>query len=161
MSLNVENLFVKCDDQAKVVSLVETLWRNPSQPAQQDWGLPSSFEPLLAKEPKRKVAISPPQNGWIALVESKEVVDFALASALSEKLEASVLAIQLSEAAGAAGFASAVRGQVLESQFNEEDDGPLVTVRDALKKYKVPFDATLFREAVQKVSEGWKVVQKK
>jgi len=161
MSLNVENLFVKCDDQAKVAELVETYWRDPSQPAQPDWGLPSSFEPLLAKEPKRKVAISPPRDGWLALIESKEVVDFALAKALSEKLDTTVLAIQLSEGSGAAGYASAVRGQVLESQFNEEDNAPLASVRAALQKYKVPFDATLFREAVQRISEGWSVKQKK
>lgn len=161
MSLNVENLFVKCGDQAKVTELVEAHWRNPSQPPQPNWGLPSSFEPLLAKEPKRKLAISPPRDGWVALVESKEVVDFALANALSEKLDTSVLVIQLSEASGAAGYASVVHGQVLESQFNEDDANPLATVREALKKYKVPFDATLFREAVQLVPEGWSVKQKK
>lgn len=160
MSLNVENLFVKCDDQAKVAELIEAHWRNPSQPAQPEWGLPSSFEPLLAKESKRKIVISPSRDGWVALIESKEVVDFALANALSEKLDTSVLAIQLSEASGAAGYASVVRGQVLESQFNEADDDPLSTVREALKKFKVPFDATLFREAVQRVSEGWSVKQK-
>lgn len=160
MSLNVENLFVKCDDQAKVAELVETHWRNPSPPTQPDWGLPSSFEPLLAKEARRKLAISPPRDGWVALVESKEVVDFSLANALSEKLDTTVLAIQIAEASGAAGYASVIRGQVLESSFNEEDDDPLATVRGALKKYKVPFDATLFREAVQKISDGWSVKQK-
>jgi hypothetical protein len=161
MSLNIENLFVKCDDQAMVAALIERHWRDPSQLAQPDWGLPSSFEPLLAKETRRKVAISPPQDGWIAVVESKEVVDFALASALSEKLGTSVLAIQLSEATGAAGYASASRGQVSESHFNNEDDDPVATVRQALMKYKVPFDATLFREAVQRISQGWSVTQKK
>jgi hypothetical protein len=49
----------------------------------------------------------------------------------------------------------------LESQFNEEEDAPLASVRSALKKYKVPFDVTLFREAVQKTAEGWTVQQKK
>ncbi len=161
MSFNIENLFVKCDNQAKVADLVEMYWQNPSQSVQPDWGLPSSFEPLLAKEAKRKVAISPAREGWVALVESKEVVDFALAKALSEKLDTTVLAIQLSEASGAAGYASAMCGQVLESVFNAEDDDPLASVRDALKKYKVPFDATLFRETVQKISEGWSVKQKK
>jgi len=161
MSLNVENVFVKCDDQVKVAEAVEAHLRNPLRPAQPDWGLPSSFEPLLAKETKRKVAISPPHDGWIAVVESKEVVDFALAQELSDKLGTSVLAIQLSEAVGAAGFASAMRGQVLESEFYEEDDDPFSTVKDTLRKYKVPFDAILFREAVQKVSEGWRVIRKK
>lgn len=161
MSLNVENLFVKCGDQAKVVALVETHWHNPSQAVQPDWGLPSSFESLLASEPKRKIAISPPRDGWIAIVESKEVVDFALANELSEKLGTTVLAIQVAEASGAAGYASAVHGQVLESRFNEEADDPLATVRDALRKFAVPFDATLFREAVQKITEGWSVKQRK
>lgn len=161
MSLNVENLFVKCDNQAKVAELIETYWRNPSQPAQPDWGLPSSFEPLLARESKRKVAISPARDGWVALVESKEVVDFALANALSETLDTTVLAIQLSESSGAVGYVSAARGHVLESQFNEEDDNPLLSVRSILREYKVPFDATLFREAVQRISEGWSVKQKK
>jgi|YelNatPaOPRAMG01_1025707.scaffolds.fasta_scaffold131109_2 hypothetical protein len=161
MSLNVENIFVKCDDQAKVVALVETYWRKPSQPAQPDWGLPLSFETLLANEPKRKVAISPPRDGWIAVVESKEVVDFALAKELSEKLDTTVLVIQVAEGIGAAGYASAVRGQVLESDYTKESDDPLATVRYVLKKYKVPFDAILFREAVQRVSEGWAVRQKK
>lgn len=86
MSLNVENLFVKCDEQRKVADIVEYHWRNSSQPAQPDWGLPSSYMPLLAAETKRKIAISPPKEGWIALIESKEVIDFALAKVLSEGL---------------------------------------------------------------------------
>jgi len=56
---------------------------------------------------------------------------------------------------------SVVRGQVLESKFSEEDGDPLATVRGMLEKYKVPFDATLFREAVRKTSEGWSVKLKK
>jgi|SRR6266436_6221570 len=135
MSLNVENLFVKCEDQAKVAELVEEHWRNPSQADQPDLGVPSSFEVVQAKDPNRKVAISPPRDGWLALIESKDVIDFALAKAPSEKLGTSVLAIQLSEGSGAAGYASAMRGQVLESKFNEEDDAPLASVRSALKKW--------------------------
>jgi energy-converting hydrogenase Eha subunit C len=151
---------VKCCDQAVVASFVDSYWRNPLQPAQPTWGLLSSYEPLLAHEPKRKVAISSPREGWVALVESKEVVDFALAKALSEKLNTTILIVQLSEASGAAGYASAVCGEMMESQFNEEDADPLTTIRKVLKKYKVPFDATMFREAVQKTSEGWTVKKK-
>lgn len=161
MSINIENLFVKCDNQAKVADLVDDYLQNPTLPTQPDWGLPSSFALLLANEPKRKIAVSPPLDGWIALIESKDVVDFALANALSEKMETCVLVIQLSEASGAAGCASVVRGKMLESQFNEEDADPLATVRGALKKHKIPFDTTLFREAVQRVSEGWIVKQKR
>ena len=151
---------MKCDDQARVADAIESHWRNSLQPAQPTWGLPSSYEPLLAKESKRKIVISPPKEGWIALIESKEVVDFGMAKVLSEKLDAAVLVIQLSEASGATGYASSVRGEMLESHFNEEDDDPLASIREVLKKYNIPFDATLFREAVQKTSEGWLVIKK-
>ena len=122
--------------------------------------MPSSFEPVLAHEPKRKLAISLPRDGWVALIESKEVIDFALARTLSEKLKTTVLAIQVYETSGAAGFVSVVRGQLLESQFNEADDSPIATVRETLRRYKVPFDVTLFHEAVQCVSKDWRVKQK-
>jgi hypothetical protein len=161
MSLNVENLFVKCDDHNKVAELVDAYWRNPLPAAQPDLGLPSSFELLLAKETKRKLAISPPRDGWTALVESKEVVDFSLAKALSEKLDTTVLIVQVAEGSGMAGYASATRGQVLESKFNEQDEDPVATVRGVLRKYKVPFDVILFREAVQRTSEGWSLKAKK
>jgi len=160
MSFNVENLFVRCDDQASVAEVVDRYWRSPSQAAQLDWGLPASFEALLAGEPRRKVAISRSRDGWVALVESKEVVDFSLARLLSEELDTAVLAIQLSETSGAAGYAYAVGGRVRESQFSYQDSEPLSSVRRALGRYNVPFDVTMFREAVQTFSEGWRVIQK-
>ena len=160
MSLNIENLFVKCEIQSKVAELIENYWHNPSQSVQPNWGLPSSFEPVLVKEPKRKVVISPPQDGWIVMVESKQVVDFALAKALSEELDTIVLVIQLFEISGESGYASVLRGQVLESTFGENDD-PLGSTREVLKKYKVSFDTILFPEAIKKLSEGWILKQKK
>ncbi|MGO8765030.1 MAG: hypothetical protein ACLQSR_07850 [Limisphaerales bacterium] len=159
MSFNVENLFIKCSDNSRVAEVIESHWRNSLRPLQPDWGLPSSFEPLLANEPKRKIAISPSREGWVALVESKQVVDFDLAKKLSEQLATTVLVIQLFEISGESGYASAEQGRVLESHFGENDD-PLGSVREALKKYKVPFDVILFREAVLKSSEGWSWKQK-
>lgn len=161
MSLSVQNLFIRHDDRAKIVELVETHLRNPIPPVQPDWGLHSSFDRLIATDVKRKVIISPPIGGWVALVESKGFVDFALANALSERLETTVLVIQLAEVSGAAGFAGVFRGKLLESYFNDEDADPLGTVRGALEKYGVPFDVILFREAIQKTCQGWSVKQKR
>jgi len=161
MSLNVENLFVECEDQTKVWEIIEAFWNNSPQPAQPNWGLLSSFVPIQAKEVRRKVAVSPPRGGWLALIESKEVVDFALAKALSQRLATTVLAIQLYESSGAAGYVSAAHGQVLEAQFNEEEPDPLSSTRSVLKRYKVPFSPTLFREAIQRLAEGWTVKQRR
>jgi hypothetical protein len=161
MSLNVENLFVKSPDQARVTHVVESYWADSTPEPQPDWGLPSSYEPLLAREQKRKIAISPPRDGWIALIESKGVIDFALANVLSKGLDTIVIAVQLSEVTGAAGYAVASRGEVMESLYDEQHQDPLGCIRQSLRRYKVPFGLTLFRAAVQKLSEGWIVKFKK
>jgi len=159
MSLNTENLFVKSDDQAKIGEILRVYWQNVSQNSQPDWGLPSSFKPILEQEAKRKVAISSPKNGWIMVIESKEVVDFALAKLLSEKLNTTVLIIQLYEITGSAGYAAATRGQILESFFSEDHDMPLTLIQTMLRKYDVPFDATPFPEVFNSSSLGWIVSQ--
>jgi len=76
--MNVENLFVKNGDQTTLANIVERCLANPS--TDPGWGLPSSYGPLLESDPKRNVAISPAKDGWFAIVESKEVVDFGLAN---------------------------------------------------------------------------------
>jgi hypothetical protein len=160
MSINVENMFVKCNDQALVVEIIHTYLRNLAQQPQPFWGLPSSFGSLLAHEHKRKLAISPPCCGWVALIESKEVVDFALADLLSRKLQTHVLIVQLSESSGAAGYAFATSGHLLESYFSEDDHDPLQTVRDVLIKHEIRMDFILFRNAVQCADRGWRIIQK-
>lgn len=161
MSINVENMFVKCDSQSLVVEIIESHWYNLAQPPQPDWGLPSSFESLLAHEHKRKIAVSPPYNGWVALIESKEVVDFALATLLSQKLQTHVLVVQLYESSGAAGYGWFTRGHLRESYFSEDDHDPLQTVRDVLNKHEILMDVTLFRSTVQYAVKGWRIIQKK
>lgn len=154
-SMNIENVFVRCHEQAKIAEIVEEYWRNPLRLPQPDWGLPSSFHIILDRESNRKIAISPPTGGWIALVESKEVVDFALAGALSRGLGAFVLAIQVSEASGAAGYAVVSNGHLVESQFRQDDEDPLETIREVLKAHNVPFDPIGFGETVHQLKEGW------
>ncbi len=159
MSLNVENLFVKDDDPKKACAVVRAYWSQDGT-QQPDWGIPSSYDQLLRNNPKRKLAVSAARDGWIALVESKEVVDFGMAKALSEQLNTAVLAIQVSEATGAAGYASAVGGKLLESSFRDDDDNPLESVRNVMRKYRVPFDPIMFRKAAQNAPEGWTICAK-
>lgn len=160
MSFNVENLFVRCSDFDRVANVVEAHWHDSSSTPQPDWGLPSSSGLLLAKEPKRKLGISAPLNGWVALVESKDVVDFALANTLSKSLDAIVIVIQLSESTGGVGYALVVSGKVMESEFHDEHNDPLAAVRDVLKKCAVRFDVIQFREVVPRRSQGWIMKQK-
>lgn len=159
MSLNTENIFIECADIARVSAAVEAYLKTPTSDSQPDWGLPSSFEPVLAKEKKRKIAISFPMGGWTALVESKEVVDFALAKRLSEICDAHILVIQISESSGSAGYALVKAGKLLGSQFYEEDEDPLNTIRRTLKKHGILFEPVLFREA-GRGHPDWTIKQK-
>jgi hypothetical protein len=60
----------------------------------------------LANDPKRKVANSPSKGGWIAIVESKEVVDFGMAKSLADELKGIIAIIQVSDATGEVGYLS-------------------------------------------------------
>lgn len=156
--MNIENLFVKSADQAAVASIVERNLTNP--PDDPGWELPSSYIPLLANDPKRKIAISPSKDGWIAIVESKEVVDFGMAKSLADELKGSIAIVQVSDATGEVGHLSYTQGSVMEQSFGEAVTDPLNDARDVLKRLEIPFDLMMFREVVQLASQGWSIKQR-
>ena len=88
--MNVEMSFVHTDSRSALLEIVASrLKESPDSLGKQpDWGVPSSYDVLLATERKRKIGVSPVQGGWVALVESNEVVDFALDAG---KISASLL----------------------------------------------------------------------
>lgn len=156
--MNVENLFVKSSDHSLVVELAIRALANPiTEPA---WELPSSYSPLLATNPKRKLAISPNKNGWIAIIESKEVVDFSMAKYLADELKTTAAIIQISDAAGELGFLLYENGKAIEQAFEESVRDPLNHAREILKRFGVPFDMMMFREVVHLSALGWSIKQR-
>jgi hypothetical protein len=160
VGFNIENLLVKANDRDQVVECVRRFWGSGAPHLQPDWELPSSFEAFLAREPKRKIAISPVVSNWTALVESKEVVDFALAKTLSVELNTTAIVVQLYEVTGLAGYAVVNGGQVAESYSSETDADPLSVVISVCGRYEVPFKLISFDQAVRKRAEGWTIVSK-
>ncbi len=158
--MNVEMFFIQTEARAQVCDLIrQRITSSPDAPGlQPDWGLPSSYDVLLAREPKRKVALSPAAKGWIAGIESKEVIDFALLQDISKKLGAQVIAVQLSEVSGCCGYALCANGAITERRFSEDDEDPSGTIGRFLAKHKVSFGLVSFREAVQMRKEGWTLV---
>lgn len=151
--MNVENLFVKSGDQAAVADIVVQCLANPA--GQPDWGLPSSYSPLLVNDPKRKVAISPLSSGWIAIIESKEVVDFGMAKRLVDELGGMAVVVQVADAIGAVGMLVYECGQVTVSRFDEDANDPLNDARAFLKEQQIPFDLCLFHEVIRLTTSGW------
>lgn len=155
--MNVEMSFVKTENREEVLLQVATRLNQPPDPhgRQPDWGLPSSYDAILAHEEKRKIAVSPLQNGWVGLIESKEVVDFAFMQLLGDRLRADVIVIQLYDVVGACGHVLYRHGAICEQYFSEEDDDPFNNIRNFIKRVGIPFDLMSFREAVQARSSGW------
>ncbi|MFH1022184.1 MAG: hypothetical protein V1809_02215 [Planctomycetota bacterium] len=160
--MNVEMFFVKTANRERVSEIVLDRLKTTSQnvDGQPDWGLPSSYDVLLVNEHNRKIAISTSRNGWVAAVESKEVLDFQLLQMISVDMDTEVVAIQLSDVTGAFGFALCNKGKLQESTFCETSDDPLADVRMRLMKQGISIDVHSFRNAIQR-KRGWSIVQRR
>lgn len=158
--MNIEMFFVQAPDVQEVNDVIRQRLKAPHDAAgeQPDWGLPPSYDVLLAKEPKRKIARSPAVAGWVAGIESKEVVDFALLEQLAKKLKTNVIAVQLSEVTGAFGYALCRAGVLTESRFSEDDDDPAGAVAEFLRRNEVLLGLVSFSEAVQMRDQGWVIL---
>lgn len=152
--------FIKTDAVSQVSDAVRQRIKSEPDAANQqpDWGLPSSYDAFLAKDPKRKVAISPSINNWVAGVESKEVLDFALLQQLAVALKTDVIAVQLSEVSGCCGYALCRGGKITEHHFSEDDDDPAGTIDEFLKRNGIKTGLISFREAVQMRNQGWLII---
>jgi hypothetical protein len=161
MSINIENMFIRSNKQTDIAALLKRYWQGPPLGKPVDWGLPSSFTSTEEDEAKRKVAFSEPQNGWIIAIESKNSVDFALAQFLSEKLQTTILIIQIYEITSTVGYAVAECGRILESAFFPEHEAPLEVVHEVMRKYHISFEITAFREVFRNPDSGWIVSQQR
>jgi hypothetical protein len=159
--MNIEMFFVQSYAREQLLSLLrQRLSTPPDVLGNQSscWGLPASYDVLLVKERKRKIAISPLKGDWIAGIESKEVVDFALLQGLSQQLCTRVIAIQLSEVSGCCGYACCDRGKVIETYFSEDDEDPQETIVQYLQQQGVQHKLVMFREIAQSRNLGWTIV---
>lgn len=122
--MNVEQAFIKCNEKERVIKIVKELLDGRLRVVCRNYQMevPDSYYTILANDAKRKIAIAAPQNGWIALIESKEVNDYAMLIELSRELQTEVLAVVLSDAVGAWGYVEISEGEVVKSYFSEDDD---------------------------------------
>lgn len=152
--------FIKTEKVDEVRQLVARRVASPPSvsASQPSWGLPGSYDVLVAGQGTRRVAISSPVNGWVAGVESWEVLDFELLRQLSEELRADVLAVQLSEVTGSCGYAWCLEGHLLEHHFSGDDADPAGRIRRYLRLHGVTADLVAFNEATQLHHLGWQVL---
>ena len=122
------------------------------------WMSRCSYDVVSADHANRRVAVSPPVNGWVAGIESTHVLDFELLRLLSQHLRADVLAVQVSEATGSCGYAWCLEGHLLEHHFSGNEPDPAGRIRRYLRLHGVTLDLLTFREAAQMHAYGWRIL---
>lgn len=159
--MNIESAFVKSVDVGRIVRIVnERLNGNLKDISLcNEIEVPDSYDEILANNVKRKVAISASKNGWIAIIESKEVNDYAMLIQLSKDLHTEVLAVIQSDVTGAWGYVEIIEGKVIKSYFSEEDDDIESLLDNKLNEKEICIPLYMFREAVRERGNGWNIVQ--
>lgn len=160
--MNVEQAYVKSTSKEDVIRILELRLNNKPEEVggQIDVGLPSSYDAIIAKDLKRKIAVSNSSNGWISILESKEVNDYNMLLQLSKDLNTEVLALVFSDVIGAWGFAEFIEGKVVKSYFSEEDDEIEEFISNKLDEKGIDIPMYMFREVVSKKAEGWSIIKK-
>lgn len=161
--MNIEGFFVRTNETTALRKIIAERINSPDDATgmQPDWGLEQSYDAFIIGDLKRKLAISKPKNNWIAAIESKEVLDFALLQQIGLSIDADVVAYQISDSTGGCGYSIFRNGKVEDSDFDSNSEDPLSQTRKMLADLGIPFDIVMFREAAQNKNGDWEVIQKK
>lgn len=161
--MNVEQAFIKYDEQHKVIDIVDERINGAFKDEHFDLNsdIPDSYESILANDLKRKVSISPAENGWIAVLESNEVNDYTLLIQISQLLQTEVIAVVQADTVGEWGYVEINNGLVTNFYFSEEDDDIEILINKKLCEKRINSQLHLFREAVKFVHLGWRIIKTK
>ncbi len=159
--MNIELSYIRCENIDKVVDLVERRLNGNLREitAQIPEEIPDSYEVYLQNNKKRKVAVSQPKEGWITVVESKEVNDYTMLLAISKELNTDVISLAQYDTVGTWGYVEIHSGNIKNCYFSDEDDAIEELITQIRNKNNITESMTLFREAVQKKEGEWKVIQ--
>jgi len=161
-AVNVEAFFIRSQDIDQILQTVRERLESSDDPPglQPKWGLESSYDVLLAGNRKRKIAISEPRNGWIAGIESKEVVDFALLKSIADRTRSDVVVFQISDVTGEAFAAIYREGQPPKMFENDPEQAPVTFAMEVLGEIGIPFDVVSFRELTSEKTWGWHILRR-
>lgn len=158
--MNVEQAYIKSSEKERVIEIVKKRLNGDLKDIHlnSQIDVPDSYETIIANDIKRKIAISSSINGWITIIESKEVNDYAMLLKISKELQTEVLAVIQSDITGTWGFVEMFKGKIVKSYFSEEDDEIEVLLERKLKQKEICKPLYMFREVVEQRGNGWNIV---
>lgn len=158
--MNVEQSYIKYNETADIEKIIRNRLTGEKYVPKEnvDFGVPNSYQVLLAEEPKRKVAISKPSNSWISVLESKEVNDYEMLLFISKELNTKILSIIQSDVTGTWGYVQMENGKVVSSYIGEDDDVEYLIEKE-LEENGITTPIYMFREVVR--DNNWKILDRK
>ncbi len=157
--MNVEQAYIKYGNVEKIIAIIEQRLSGklsdivlPEQMIDFD-----SYNTLLAGNIKRKVALSGQKNGWITMIESKEVNDNAMLLYMSKELNTDVLSVIQSDVTGVLGFVEMSKGMVVDIYFSEDDEEIEDLMINKLKERAIEEPLYMFRDVVK--NADWNIIQ--
>lgn len=160
--MNIEQAFIHFDNPNIVKSIVERRLNGDLKELKYNYNteLNDSYDVFLKNDNKRKIAISPEKDGWITIIESKEVNDYTMLIEISKETESEVVAIQQYDSVGAWGYVLINKGEIVDSYFSEDDYDYENMIFDKMKTKGINNVLLLFREVIQLKDENWMFVKK-
>jgi hypothetical protein len=158
MGLNTENLFVRTKASHDVAAAIEEFVGRAVEDGAQSAAWPLDRSAPRSEGIRRKISVSDPRDGWVAVVESTEVALPSLAVFLSERLKTRVVVVQVYEVTGSWGLAFVDDGTVSGGPTHHDAHDPSQAVRVALAREEISFSPILFRETVGKNANGWQTL---
>ena len=160
--MNIEQAFINFDNPNIVKSIVERRLNGDLKELRYNYNieLNDSYDVFLKNDNKRKIAISPEKDGWITIIESKEVNDYTMLIEISKETESELVAIQQYDSVGAWGYVLINKGEIVDSYFSEDDYDYENMIFDKMKTKGINNVLLLFREVIQMNDENWMFVKK-
>ena len=160
--MNIEQAFINFDNPNIVKSIVERRLNGDLKELRYNYNieLNDSYDVFLKNDNKRKIAISPEKDGWITIIESKEVNDYTMLIEISKETESELVAIQQYDSVGAWGYVLINKGEIVDSYFSEDDYDYENMIFDKMKTKGINNVLLLFREVIQMKDENWMLVKK-
>ena len=157
--MNIEQAYIKCNDIEKAIAIVKQRLSGKLPDIAFDKQLSDfdSYNTMLTDNSKRKVALSISKNGYITIIESKEVNDNALLLYMSKELNTDVLTVIQSDITGTWGFIEMSKGMVIRSYLSEDDDEIEDFINSKLEEHSIGEPLYMFREVVKNVD--WNIIK--
>ena len=159
--MNIEQAFIKSQNPFEVIVHIENRLKfGPETGEVLKIEVPDSYNSIIAKDSKRKIAVSGSTGGWISVLESKEVNDYGMLLNLSKELCTDVICVVISDVTGSCGFVEFNNGEIINGVFYEYKNDIERFINSILYKKGITIPLLMFKEVFADKDNGWAICKR-